>query len=176
MKKDNIVPFKSSGMKVVKTKNNKGVQLYSWSAISRCIAEDCPAFESCEFEKGNRCGVEAHYIKNVEAMIIENFGLQLKKPDMFRIGLHLVPLYKILCKLKIYEQSVDASDMMVEDNRGHRKMDPVFKEIRDTYKTINMVWKEIGIDKLEPLDNKNEPQVDMKKTPMTMGDRTFSYD
>jgi hypothetical protein len=178
--KSKVLPFtykkdKEGNMQIVKSKA-RGLQLYSWGAVSPCCGEDCPAFESCPFEKRGKCKVEAQYLENTEIMIFTNFGPALNETQIFRIGMHLMPIYKTLCKLKIYEQSIGTNDLMTEDDKGRRKVDPIFKELRETYKTLKMVWEDIGLNRIEPVNNVPEPEVEMKKTHSTMGDVEFTYD
>jgi hypothetical protein len=55
-----------------------------------------------------------------------------------------MPLYKILCKLKIEEMGVVQA---VLPGKYGARANPVYKEIRETIKLIAYMWKSIGLGK-----------------------------
>ena len=61
--------------------------------------------------------------------------------------MHLMPLYKTLCKLKMEELAV--TQPVFATIRGDRKADPVYREIRETMKIIMACWKDLGLSSME---------------------------
>jgi hypothetical protein len=151
-----------------------GKPLVAWAVIEDCTAYDEKGLESiedptqlakllagrcriqhlCDFAKSEngrvkKCGVQRAYISAVSDMIHHCFHVQIAKDEqlLFRVGMHLIPLYKTLCKLKMEELSV--SNPVFLTIRGDRKADPVYREIRETIKMIMACWKDIGLQGTE---------------------------
>jgi hypothetical protein len=61
---------------------------------------------------------------------------------LYKVGMQLVPLYSMLCRQKIVEKSV--GNIAYEDAKGITRIHPIYKEIRETMKTIAVISKEIG--------------------------------
>jgi hypothetical protein len=92
-------------------------------------------------------------------MIHRCYREQLEQDEtlLFKVGMHILPLYKTLCKLKMDELSTVHPIFVT--HRGDRKADPVYKEIRETIKMINMAWKDIGLRKpSEPIEPVKVPR------------------
>lgn len=145
------------------------VQLYQWDAVADCVEVNCPIFSLCPYEKKGKCMVELKYLKSVNVMLFKNFKDVIDEPTFFRIGMHLLPLYKSLCKMKMYELKV--TDVVWEDANGKLKAEPIYKEIRDTIKLIEQVWRSTGLNKLQVIYE--NPELDMGGEPKkyaTMGD------
>lgn len=89
------------------------------------------------------------YISSVSDMIHRCYHDQLQADEqlLFRVGMHLIPLYKTLCKLKMEELGV--TDPVFLTIRGDRKPDPVYREIRETIKLIMLCWKDLGLQGME---------------------------
>ena len=124
--------------------------LVAWAAVDKCNADRCRVVAMCSYEQSSngrnvKCGVQRSYIQTVSEMIHQSFHLQIKNDQqlLFRIGMHLIPLYKTLCKLKMAELAI--SDPVFTTIRGDRKADPVYREIRETVKLIMMCWKDLGL-------------------------------
>ena len=80
-------------------------------------------------------------------MVLQNFGNDLTEPELYRVGMQLIPLYKQLARLKIVEMSLTTRAMVEETKGGTSKMHPVLKEIRECIRAINAEWREIGISR-----------------------------
>jgi len=133
-------------MGVMKGKTEDGeVSLYSWDVVSECIREDCPAFLNCPYQKEGRCHAQVQYLKSVVAIVFANYD-EITEPQLYRVGMHLVPLYKTLCRLKLEE--IGTTSVAYTDSKGNRKINPIFKEIRETIKVIELAWKTIGLDRI----------------------------
>lgn len=122
----------------------EGVQLVSWDCIQECDPERCPIGLKCLHATqsfGKQCMLQVDYINELTTTILDQFP-DIAVDDMYRFGMHLVPLYSNLCRMKIVEWSL--RDIMVEDSRGNLKIHPIYAEIRNTIKTITSVWRDMG--------------------------------
>lgn len=123
-------------------------ELFSWEPIPECIDKDCPLRDKCKFVKrGEYCQVAAGIVRSAAISIISNYGKKLNNAMRNRIGQHLMPLYAQLAKHSIYEASLNTPHFV--DNKGNHKIDPVYKEIRETIRAIDMQWKNIGLNDMK---------------------------
>jgi hypothetical protein len=123
--------------------NEEGNPVVAWSAIMDCLRDRCRIEDQCHYQKKGKCDVQVQFLQvTLEMIRMENPAL--KYNQAYRIGLHLVPLYKTLCKLYMDELAVSHPTYTTE--KGTRQSHPVYKEIRDTLKMIMMVWKDIGLE------------------------------
>jgi hypothetical protein len=123
--------------------NNGDNPIVAWSVIMDCLKDRCRIEEICMYEKRGKCTVQMHFLQVTMDMIEkENPGLDYNQA--WRIGMHLVPLYKTLSKLYMDELAVCHPTYTTE--KGTRQSHPVYKEIRDTVKMIMMLWKDIGLE------------------------------
>lgn len=128
-----------------------------WSATPNCILTQCPAYHACPYDKeaAQKCQLILKYLRTCELMVVDNFYEQLDESQLFRIGMHLMPLYKQLVRLKIVEMGVTT----LEDIglRGQIKIHPVLKEIRETLRAIDQQWTLLGLD-----EKLKAPEIDDK--------------
>ena len=119
--------------------------------IPFCEGEECLAFDVCTYtcldsSLGTpRCEVMKIYLESVASEIYSLFKHSLDQSQTFRIAHHLLPLYKTLCRLIIDEFGVKSS--LRVGKSGKVTMNPIYREIRETIKTIEGAWSLIGIDK-----------------------------
>ena len=78
-------------------------------------------------------------------MIFNNFGEVLDEPTFYRVGMHLMPMYRTLCRLKIEELGVN--HIITTSDTGRKQANPIYKEIRDTIKLIDSLWHSLGLTK-----------------------------
>lgn len=119
------------------------INLYAWDATPRCTNEDCPATRMCHYQREGRCRVASNYMQAATSVIIRNFANELDEPRLYQVGMHLLPLYRMLCKLKIEEVGVERA---VSVGRYGPKANPIYKEIRETIKLLLHAWKSLGLD------------------------------
>lgn len=112
------------------------------NTISDCHIEDCRISDRCKFRKVGKCGVQVVYANEV-AEAITGMYKGSGDAEMFRIAAHLMPLYIQLGKLQMIEMGVNYG--CYEDAKGNMRMHPVFKEIRETLKTIAVMWRELAM-------------------------------
>lgn len=122
-------------------------EIFSWDAVPNCLEMDCPAYDVCTFpnHSDQKCGAIMQYAKGVQDLMFKNFVEVMDEPSLFRIGMHLSPLYIMLAKFKITELGVRFV-METNPKTGSRNVHPIYREIRETIKMIEATWKSIGID------------------------------
>jgi len=138
----------------------KGKNFHTWEIIPNCTAnQGCPALSVCNYPKGDeyKCGVMKEYMTNITELIIKNYGDKLSEPDLYRVGMHLIPMYNMLCKVKIALSGV--WNVSIVNSRGTTVVHPLMKEMREQIKSIERVWNSIGLGGI-PEDKL--PNVDMR--------------
>ena len=122
----------------------EGVHLVSWDCIQECDPAECPIGMRCLYAhkaSGKQCLLQIEYINELTTTILDQYP-HLAQDDMYRFGMHLVPLYSNLCRMKILEWSLPSVTCI--DSKGNIKIHPVYNEIRTTIKTISSLWREMG--------------------------------
>lgn len=128
-----------STLEVVK-KDKGGKTMILWDAISPCHQEGCPINHLCPHtNKNTKCEVEVQYINAAVASIIH--ANKLSDAQVHHAGTILMPLYSHLVKFKLVELSLD-SPLIMAKNKFH-SIHPIYREIRETIKTINKVWTDL---------------------------------
>ena len=119
-----------------------GVIIYSWDYVDRCMWHLCKAHEYCHFyddrrdpPKNRTCRV-MHWMLEGAAMTF--FDSERSAADIWRIGMHILPLYRLYCKLLIEE--VVESDVLYRE-KGVLKINPIQKAISDI---IDRISREVG--------------------------------
>ena len=125
--------------------------LYTWDFVQYCTPR-CPAFnnDTCNFKKPDKdettkCRVMNIFIKSAADTMMQAFEKR-KEVDpkaLWRIGMHMMPLYSMLGRMKIEEATFNR--VIYTDDKGRRKANPIYKEIRETVKQIEMTWEKIGL-------------------------------
>ena len=127
-----------------------GIQIVAWDSIQDCVPDRCPIGHECEYASkshsanggGGKCALQTEYVSSFIAIVLRTYKY-LDEADMFKVGMHLVPLYSQLCRQKLVERSL--GDIMQVDNRGNSRVHPIYREIRDTLRTISSLWKDMGV-------------------------------
>lgn len=135
-------------MKVKRGKSPEGNQLWSWDALTPCTANNCPAATRCHYlspdnDPPEKCQVMLKYLKASAQVILTNYEKNLDEGQLYRVGMHIIPLYRNLCRFKIYELGVRS--VVHTDDKGKRTVDPIYKEIREHIKLLEQMWKSVGI-------------------------------
>jgi hypothetical protein len=119
----------------------KGTKLVMWDAVPDCT-EECSIYEECHYQ-GNRkkCELRQRYLESVMKEISETFGEEKDPMTMLQIGMILMPLFTQLVSFKIHAHSI--GDRVMYGTRVH----PIFKEIRQTTKSISETLKDLGVTK-----------------------------
>jgi len=132
-------------MHVMKGKDHTDTkQIVTWETVKPCRGERCPAFEMCEYNAGQRkCRVESVYLRAVASIIYRNYISVLDEPTLMRVGMHLMPIYQNLCRLKIAE--VGIANMVETDAKGKSTISPIYKEMREHIKLLEQTWRSLGL-------------------------------
>jgi hypothetical protein len=120
----------------------EGMVLKGWDSVSDCTDSDCLLVSKCNYVHKGKCGVQVAYIKNFCDTIFNTYKY-LDSNCLFKVGMHLMPLYSHLCKLKIVEASI--SDPINTTAKGLIQVHPIYKEIRETLKAILMVSRDMDL-------------------------------
>lgn len=141
MNEVSTISIAKEGLQKGIVRNDK--QLVAWDCVQDCDPDRCPIGSKCMYTaKSNpKCALQTEYLQSFVDMIFSTYRY-IDEADMFRIGMHLVPLYSQLCRMKIVEKSV--GNVTYEDMKGVTRIHPIFREIRDTVKTISSLWREMG--------------------------------
>jgi len=135
------------------------VPVFSWDFISPCIKEKCGIYERCRFAQGEGlysfeikhahvqdkyCTTQKRYIDKVFETLIFSNRDTLTPEDSIRLGLMVMPMFGHLIKLKIAEAGED--QILFTDVKGMKKINPIYREIRETVKSINSILNELGLE------------------------------
>ena len=144
------------------------LRFYAWDAVTPCAGRLCPAFMSCSFSRKHdveviiedrerglevdlpRCGIMQNYLSAITEIIFRNYVEDLSEAQLYRVGMGLIPSYRLLCRLKIEELGVES--VCYNNAKGERKLNPIFNAMRDQIITIEKIWHSIGFNKLDMLD------------------------
>ena len=129
----------------------KGRKIMSWDAIPDCRMEECNCFDRChvlaerkQHQQTNRCLVMSSYVRGVFEVILGSYPT-ISEPDLLRVGLHLIPMYRNLCRLHIEELGLR---QIVRVNKGgNNVIHPVYDTIRNYILTIDTLWNRLNFDK-----------------------------
>ena len=139
-------------MPVEKTKTNQlyptvgmvdGRPILRWDPASQC-STDCPVYDDCPYQKKGRCKLEQTYMNNIFLNLINpdpkrGIGDRLNDIELQRVGIHLIPLYHQLIRMK--KEAYAVENISHVNKQGSIKIHPVFGEIREI---IRCIAKEIS--------------------------------
>jgi len=136
-------------LNLTKGKNDEGLTTYSWDVVQKCRHERCPALKLCSYGEsileGGDCKVMKSYLRGAALAMYEN-QKGLTQSQRYRIGMHIMPLYRQLVRMKIEEIGLESASYI--STTGNPGVHPVYKEIRETIKAIESTWRAIGIQEL----------------------------
>jgi hypothetical protein len=115
-----------------------------WDALPICDAS-CPLFEEqCPYDKTKRiCDLRKTYVENVMSSLYKAVE-EKDEMMMHRVGMLLIPLYTSLISIKL---DIHAMNGRVSDSKG--RVNGIYRELRETIKTIDAFLKDLGIDKVK---------------------------
>jgi hypothetical protein len=133
-------------MNIVKGTNDKGEVSYTWDVAQKCRLHLCPAKERCPFlehaKEGDDCKIMKKYLR-AASLVLYDAQEDMTSVQRYQVGMHIIPLYKTLCKMKIEE--IGILDAVTMTSRGTMQVNPIYKEMREIIKVIDQVWKSIGV-------------------------------
>lgn len=120
----------------------EGVTLHAWDGIQECDPETCPLLDRCPYEHSGKCSVQTQYLELLYSAINKTYKY-LDEAVLYKIGMQLVPLYTQLMKMQMVELTLTTP--LIWSAKGQLMIHPVYKEIRDTLKTIAVMWKDLHL-------------------------------
>ena len=129
---------KMGSLNIVKGKMS-GALLVAFDLVEDCSDSKCPIYAKCKYEKAGPCSVQAEYIGMVTAKLGKIAAVD-SEVDSVRVGMLIVPLFQQLIRLKMEEYCTS----VLGGKSG--KANPIFKETRETIKTIDQILSKLGGD------------------------------
>ena len=120
----------------------KNVTMFAWDGIRECSNEDCPVSDLCHYAKRGKCAVQVKYLESLYKAILGTYSY-LDDVMLFKIGMQVIPLYVQLVRLQLVELSLNSP--IYTSNKGMEMAHPIYKEIRETLKTIHVMWKDLDL-------------------------------
>jgi hypothetical protein len=115
------------------------VPITMWDAIPQCDPATCNLADTCPYQKVGRCTLRVKYLANVfEA--VSSVPENMDTMTILKIGMHIIPMYSQLCRFKMEEHHCPT---MIADSKGNLKVNPIFREIRETIKCCASLVSEL---------------------------------
>jgi len=119
-----------------------------WDPATRCD-DRCCVYDDCPYEKGGKCRLEVKYMNNIFDNLIScdperGIGDLCNDVELQRVGLHLIPLYHQLIRMKKEAYSVQRISHV--NKQGSIKIHPVFAEIREILRCIGKEIRDLGVN------------------------------
>ena len=113
-----------------------------WDCLPLCDS-DCSLWETeCPYDRNKtRCELRRNYIESV----FNSLSTAIDSKDdltMHRVGMLLIPLYTSLISIKL---EIHAKNGSLRASSG--RVDPIYREMRETIKMIDSMLKDLNIDK-----------------------------
>jgi hypothetical protein len=149
-----------SGLKIGSLTLEKGlirrdVKMFAWDGIQDCTGGVfevdlnnpnppvvCPVNHLCTYIKRGKCAVQVKYLESLYSSVLGTYSY-LDEAMLFKIGMQIIPLYVQLVKLQIVELSLHSP--VYTSEKGAILVHPIYKEIRETMKTIHVMWKDLDL-------------------------------
>jgi hypothetical protein len=130
------------GLEVMKTDNFTALV---WNSCKICRSEKCPIVDRCSSfsGEGEICTPQKIYLENIYSAALDMLGISFSTREAIRLGVHIIPLYGILFELKIAVAGV-GSVWEYYGAHGDRKVNPIYREIREHIKVIDEMWNKLG--------------------------------
>lgn len=124
-----------------------------WTAVQDCENQHCIAVDFCpadeETRRDRKCQIIMNYLRQAEDFVYKALGDEVDEFELFKVGMHIIPLYKQLARLKILEMSVSSRNMQEMTKSGTTKIHGVFKALTDTHNAIIRALTDLGINKVK---------------------------
>ena len=127
------------GSQVVDKGKSQGVEFTSLDIVEDCAGHECGLFKVCTHEKRGQCQMQIGFLGSAAGRLLK-LAREGSQEDALRIGMLVMPLFLHLVKLKMVEYG---SGVLVSTKMGV-SVTPIFREIRETVKTISALMKEVG--------------------------------
>lgn len=131
------------GIELAKRKIS-GKEMIIWEGFSECRDSACPVYGRCGGNAEGFCKIEKGYIDNFLSVVRRGLGEKITELALYRVGIHLAPLYRQLCKLKIEEMGL--TNVVYTTDKGSVCVHPLYREIRSVISSIENIWRNLGLD------------------------------
>ena len=138
---------RSVGLEVIKMDNFTAL---IWHQRKLCDPGSCGIGGRCAHADmcgGDVCVPQKVYLENIYGSALDMLGMSLSTRDAVRLGVHLVPLYALLFDLKLAASGL-SEVWEYYGKSGDRKINPIYREIREHIKVIDTMWSSLGYKQL----------------------------
>jgi len=110
----------------------------AWDALTLCPGDNkCKIYDRCPYTKreGTKCRIEVNYMNAVYQAFLPIIE---KTDDMMiriKIGMHIIPLYLQLCRLKKTELALNG-ETCYQTPKGSIMTHPAYKSINETLRSL----------------------------------------
>lgn len=131
------------------------VRMFCWDFVGQCdktcgIRKRCvhlagfglKAPEMEMMKRTNICIVQKKYLDIIYETLMDDVD-KFSEQDSISLGLHLMPLYGHLIKMKIAEASMNS--LLIDSPGGKKSINPIYREIRETIRLISTLSKDFGV-------------------------------
>ena len=113
-----------------------------------CTKGECTSYAKCPYKcklktEPSKCQMEVQLINRIYTEWINGVGDIMTQAQMDVFGLGIIPLYTHLVRFQ--KESSSTSNVVYSDNKGIKRVEPIFKEIRETIKLIHSELKSSGL-------------------------------
>ena len=130
----------------VKKGNVAKVPFNAWDYVRNCIGEKCSISHMCDYPRDCKCGIEKAYLTAVlqpyNELLIEAADPVLNQ----WLGIHLIPLYHDLIRIKMAKLQYDS--VVLSGPMGRITVNPLLQELRLQITAIRRELRESGIQRL----------------------------
>jgi hypothetical protein len=130
----------------VKKGSVEKVPFNAWDYVRKCHGEKCKISHLCEFKAVGPCRIEKDYL----LAVLEPYNeLLVEEADPILnqwLGLHLIPLYHDLIRLKMAKMAYD--EVVFSSKFGSITVNPLIHELRAQMKAIRNELMDSGIQRL----------------------------
>jgi len=120
---------------------DNGRSVLRWDPAQLCKPE-CVIYEECPYVKKGKCSLEVNYMNNVFNNI-NRISDMFSDIEMQRFGLHLIPLYHQLIRMK--KEAYSLKSVSTRSKQGVVAIHPIFGEMREIFRSISKEMRDLGI-------------------------------
>ena len=138
---------RSVGIEVIKT---EGFTALIWHSKKICNPDKCDISLRCSHAESccsDICKPQQIYLESIYSSALDMLGLSLSTREAVRLGLHIIPLYALLFDLKMAAAGLETV-WEYYGKLSDRRVNPIYREIRDHITTIDKMWSSLGYKQL----------------------------
>ncbi len=138
-----------------------GKSIMTWMPIPSCTPKKCSLKKmgKCKVKIAPECLVEKGYVDQVYSEILEDRIKGMTSDQKLAVGTMIIPLYHQLVKFKMMALVIDHDGDSIMHSKAGVRIHPIFREIRETMKAIDALWRSTFTHKVNPKKNpKDDPE------------------